>query len=409
MIAVVLLLAFLLLGLAALSVYRARRSAVERDHAEQTAAMLRIAGRVARLGGWTIDLPDRTLTWSDENCAIHDVPPGYRPTLEEGIGYFPAEYRADVVRLVEACARDGTPYDFELPKFTAKGRRIWVRSIGEAVRDAHGNIVRLQGAFQDISDRKRAEEALRQAQEELYQSQKMESVGRLAAGIAHDFNNLLMVINGYSEAALASPNMDDATRALVGEIATAGQKAALLTRQFLAFGRQQMLRPRALDLTVLVTAQAEILRPLMGENVTVTVTSESPAPVWVFADPRQLEEVIVSLARNARDAMPDGGSLTIATRETTVDKSTPGRSGVEPGAYAVLTVTDTGQGIAEPLHTIFEPYVTTKDVGKGSGLGLASVYGIVKQSGGFVEVDSEPGRGTTFSIYMPLVDGPSEN
>jgi two-component system, cell cycle sensor histidine kinase and response regulator CckA len=132
--------------------------------------------------------------------------------------------------------------------------------------------------------------------------------------------------------------------------------------------------------------------------------SESPAPVRVFADPGQLEEVIVSLALNARDAMPDGGALTVATTRTPADASTPGRSDVAPGPYAVLTVTDNGQGIAEPLHTIFEPYVTTKDVGKGSGLGLASVYGIVKQSGGFVEVDSEPGRGTTFSIYMPLVE-----
>jgi two-component system cell cycle sensor histidine kinase/response regulator CckA len=407
-----LLLAFLFLGLAlgltALLVYRARRSAQERAHLEQNAAMLRIAGKVARLGGWTIDLPDRTLTWSDENCAIHDVPPGYKPTLEEGIGYFPPECRADVIRYVEACARDGTPYDFEMPKLTAKGRRIWVRSIGEAVRDANGNVIRLQGAFQDISDRKGAEDALRQAQEELYLSQKMESVGRLAAGIAHDFNNLLTVINGYSEAALASPSLDDTTRGLVGEIAAAGQKAAVLTRQFLAFGRKQMLRPTAVDLTVFVLAQAATLRPLMGENVTVTATSESPVPVQVLADPGQLEEVLVNLALNARDAMPGGGALTITTSRTMIDVGTRGRSGVEPGPYAVLKVTDTGQGITEPLHTIFEPYFTTREVGKGSGLGLASVYGIVKQSGGFIEVDSEPGRGTTFTIYMPFVDGPAD-
>jgi signal transduction histidine kinase len=295
-----------------------------------------------------------------------------------------------------------------MPKFTAKGRRIWVRSIGEAVRDANGNIIRLQGAFQDISDRKRAEDALRQTQDELYQSQKMESVGRLAAGIAHDFNNLLMVINGYSEAALASPSLDDTTRGLVGEIAAAGQKAAVLTRQFLAFGRRQMLQPRAVDLTMFVMAQAATLRPMMAENMTVTATSESPVPVQVLADPGQLQEVLVNLALNARDAMPGGGALTISTSRTTVDAGQRGRSGVEPGAYAVLKVTDTGQGITEPLHTIFEPYFTTREVGKGSGLGLASVYGIVKQSGGFIEVDSEPGRGTTFSIYMPLIDGPAD-
>ena len=369
-------------------------SAQARDGASHDAAMLRIAGRVARLGGWTIELPSRTLTWSDENCAIHDVPPGYKPTLEEGIGYFPPEHREEVMRLVDACARDGTPYDFELPKFTATGRKIWVRSIGEAVRDADGTIIRLQGAFQDISEKKRAEEALRQAQDELHQSQKLEAVGRLAAGIAHDFNNLLTVINGFSEAALARP-LDAETRALIQEISVAGDRAAVLTRQFLAFGQKQLLRPEVVDLTALVSAKAERLRDLLGAAVTVTVTSASPDPVLVFADARQLEEVLVNLALNARDAMPGGGTLTIGTNRR------PG----PPRNFAVLTVTDTGPGISVPLDTIFEPYFTTKGVGQGSGLGLASVYGIVKQSGGFVEVDSGPGRGTTFTITIPLTEG----
>jgi signal transduction histidine kinase len=150
------------------------------------------------------------------------------------------------------------------------------------------------------------------------------------------------------------------------------------------------------------------LRQLMGDDVALTATSASPSPVLVFADPGQLEEIIVNLALNARDAMPDGGVLTIGTTRRTVESGTPGTSDVEPGAYAVLTVTDTGQGITEPLHEIFEPYVTTKDVGKGSGLGLASVYGSVKQSGGFVAVDSEPGRGTTFTIHIPLADLPPD-
>ena len=230
----------------------------------------------------------------------------------EGIGYFPPEYRADVVRHVDACARDGTPYDFELPKFTATGRKIWVRSIGEAVRDAEGRIIRLQGAFQDISERKRGEQALRQAQDELHQSQKMESVGRLAAGIAHDFNNLLTVVNGFSEAALAKP-LDPETRVLIEEISGAGHRAAVLTRQFLAFGQKQVLRPEVVDLTVLVTEKAAMLRQLLGDGVTLTVTSNSPCPVLVLADPRQLEEVIVNLALNARDAMPGGGVLAITT------------------------------------------------------------------------------------------------
>jgi two-component system cell cycle sensor histidine kinase/response regulator CckA len=384
---------FLVSGLAFTFADRALRSAEARERAAQDAAMLRIAGKVARLGGWTIELPSRKLTWSDENCAIHDVPPGYQPTLDEGIGYFPPEYRADVVRHVEDCAREGTPYDFELPKFTATGRKIWVRSIGEAVRDADGRIIRLQGAFQDISERKRADAALRQTQDELHQSQKMESVGRLAAGIAHDFNNLLTVINGFSEAALAKP-LDAETRVLVEEIAGAGQRAAVLTRQFLAFGQKQVLWPEIVDLTVLVRSKEAILRQMLGDGVTLTVTSASPSPVLVLADPRQLEEVIVHLVLNARDAMPGGGVLTMTTD----------RRIVPPPSFAVLAVTDTGQGISVPLHEIFEPYFTTKGVGQGSGLGLASIYGIVKQSGGFVEVDSHPGRGTTFTVYIPLAE-----
>jgi two-component system, cell cycle sensor histidine kinase and response regulator CckA len=396
-------LVFLVLGAGVQLSARAIRSAQARGRAAQDAAMLRIAGKVARLGGWTIELPSRTLTWSDENCAIHDVPPGYKPTLDEGIAYFPPEYRADVVRHVDACARDGTPYDFELPKFTATGRKIWVRSIGEAVRDAEGRIVRLQGAFQDISERKRAEQALRQAQEELHQSQKMDSVGRLAAGIAHDFNNLLTVVNGFSEAALAKP-LDPETRALIEEISGAGQRAAVLTRQFLAFGQKQLLRPEMMDLTVLVTEKAAMLRQLLGDGVTLTVTSHSPSPVLVRADPRQLEEVVVNLALNARDAMPGGGVLAITTDRRTVEKGIPGKPAGTPRPFAVLAVTDTGLGIAVPLYEVFEPYFTTKGVGQGSGLGLASIYGIVRQSGGFGEVDSEPGQGTTFTIYIPLAE-----
>jgi two-component system, cell cycle sensor histidine kinase and response regulator CckA len=394
-------LVFLVLGAGVQLSARAIRSAQARGRAAQDAAMLRIAGKVARLGGWTIELPSRTLTWSDENCAIHDVPPGYKPTLDEGIAYFPPEYRADVVRHVDACARDGTPYDFELPKFTATGRKIWVRSIGEAVRDAEGRIVRLQGAFQDISERKRAEQALRQAQEELHQSQKMDSVGRLAAGIAHDFNNLLTVINGFSEAALAKA-LDPETRVLIEEVSGAGHRAAELTRQFLAFGQKQLLRPELVDLKVIVSGKVAKLQQLLGGGVTLTVTSDSPSPLPVFADPRQLEVVIVNLALNARDAMPGGGALTITMDQRIVEKRIPGKPDVTPGPFAVLAVTDTGLGISGPLHQIFEPYFTTKGVGQGSGLGLASIHGIVGQSGGFVEVGSEPGQGTTFTIYIPL-------
>jgi PAS domain S-box-containing protein len=293
----------------------------------------------------------------------------------------------------------------ELFLFSKSNEAIPIDECAAPIVDEHDRVTGGVVAFRDIRDRRLAEDALRRAQEELQQSHKMESVGRLAAGIAHDFNNLLTVINGCTELALANKGLDATTRGLLDEVVAAGGRAAMLTGQFLAFGRKQMLQPRMVDLTALVTDLAPMLRRLVGERVVLTATSGPASRVLVLADPTQLEQVIVNLAVNARDAMPAGGALTITTTQTTVEADTPRRAEVEPGRYAVLTVADTGQGIAESVRNrIFEPYLTTKEFGKGAGLGLASVYGIVKQSDGFVAVDSEPGRGTTFKIYLPLVE-----
>lgn len=293
--------------------------------------------------------------------------------------------------------------DAPLFLFSKSNETIPIDDCASPVVDEHGQVTGGVVAFRDIRDRRLAEDALRRAQDELHQSQKMESVGRLAAGIAHDFNNMLTVINGCGELALLTEGLDDTTRGLLDDIVAAGRRATILTRQFLAFGRKQMLQPRVLDLTALVFDLAAMIRRLIGEDVTLTATPGPP--ILVLADPGQLEQVIVNLAVNARDAMPEGGALTIATTRTTFEAEAPGRADVEPGRYAVLMVTDTGQGIAETVkNRIFEPYFTTKDIGKGSGLGLATVYGIVKQSDGFIEFDTEPGRGTTFKIYIPLVE-----
>jgi signal transduction histidine kinase len=243
---------------------------------------------------------------------------------------------------------------------------------------------------------------LRQAQDELFQAQKMESVGRLAAGIAHDFNNLLMVINGCTELAGERHGLDDTTRGLLRNVSEAGARAASLTGQFLAFGRKQTLQPKLLDLNALVTAIIDMLRRLITENITLTCVL-APTPVLVLADPTQIEQVIVNLVINARDAMPMGGEVTIATSRADIelDETKPG----EVGSYSVLSIRDTGQGMDESLRAnIFEPYFTTKAVGKGSGLGLSTVYGIAKQSGGLVRVVSEPGVGSTFQVYLPRLE-----
>jgi two-component system cell cycle sensor histidine kinase/response regulator CckA len=251
---------------------------------------------------------------------------------------------------------------------------------------------------EEVGERERLESQLRQAQ-------KMEAVGQLAGGVAHDFNNLLTVISGYGAMARNRIGVGPGTRELL-EIDRAAERAAQLTQQLLAFSRQQVLEAVVLDLNEVVGTVMPMLTRLIGENVEIGVLAETDAPP-VLADRGQVEQVIVNLAVNARDAMPDGGTITIETRTVRLDERySTDHPGVLPGVYACLSVTDTGIGIApETQSRIFEPFFTTKDVGAGTGLGLATVHGIVKQSGGHVEVYSEPGLGTSFKVYLPAAVG----
>ena len=280
------------------------------------------------------------------------------------------------------------------------GTTTVVRVSGRSVVDGAEGIV-FELFAEDVTERRALEAQLRQ-------SQKMEAVGRLAGGIAHDFNNLLMVISGYSEFLLDRLGPDPSLRSPAQEIASASQRASSLTRQLLAFSRKQMLAPKVLDLNVVVTENLKMLTRMIGEDIDLVMVPGKELGA-VRADSGQIEQVIMNLAVNARDAMPSGGKLTIETSNVTLDEEYARfHAPLRPGEYIMLVINDTGMGMdSETQSHIFEPFFTTKGP-KGTGLGLSTVYGIVKQSGGYIWVFSEPGKGTTFKIYLPRVASTGE-
>jgi PAS domain S-box-containing protein len=288
------------------------------------------------------------------------------------------------------------------------GSRFWAEAIVTAWRDDAGR-VGYSVVLRDVTARREAEGILREREQALRHAQRMEAVGRLAGGVAHDFNNLLTVILGNLDLVLEGQVPADATRGLLEDVRRAGQRAANLTRQLLSFSRRQPIAPRRLDLNAVVADLESILRRVIGEHI-VLVIDPRPGLGPVFADPGQVEQVLMNLCVNARDAMPKGGTLTVSTAEEEVGPSrVPADAEGVPGRYIVLTVADTGCGMdAETRARLFEPFFTTKEVGKGTGLGLATVYGIVRLAGGWVTVDSRPEEGATFRVYLPRAEGPAE-
>ncbi len=275
------------------------------------------------------------------------------------------------------------------------GLTRWFQTVKVPLLSSDGSALQVLGVATDITERKQLEDQFRQAH-------KMEAVGRLAGGVAHDFNNVLTVIRAQTEFLLADLAADDPRRADVMEIQGAADRAATFTRQLLAFSRRQLLQPEVLELNEVITGMETMVRRLVGEDV-VLLTKLSPEIPRVWADPGQLQQVILNLAVNARDAMPRGGTLLIETRVMELDEHYPRQHPTaKPGTHVVLVVTDTGCGMDPSTRSrIFEPFFTTKEPGKGTGLGLSTVYGIVKQSGGHIWVYSESGRGTTFKLYFP--------
>ena len=349
----------------------------------------------ANVGVWDVEGVDGPVRWSNTLEAQYGMAPGTFPgTFAAFIDGVHPEDRADVVETIAQAARAGGDFTFQHRAIHTDGTVRWMQGAGHYELDAAGNPLRAVGISQDITARRTLE---RQYQ----QSQKMEAVGRLASGVAHDFNNLLTVITGFAEFVATALPGDGQASDDVAEIIKAADRAAALTQQLLAFSRQQVLHTAPVDVNELVTGMTGMITRLIGADVTVQL-SLHPGLSPALADRGQIEQVLMNLIVNSRDAMPDGGSILIETAEVELEDSPFHEEHVEAGTYAMLAVTDTGTGMSrETQKRLFEPFYTTKKAGQGTGLGLSTSYGIIKQSNGHIWVYSEPGSGTTFKIYLP--------
>ena len=360
-------------------------------------------------GYFEVDIAGNFTFFNDSMCRIYGYP------SEELMGMNDRQYtdQENAKKLFQAFNRvyrtgeSTKEFDWEMIRKDGTKRSI-VASVS-LIKDPSDNRIGFRGIVRDITERKRAEEEKASLQEQLRQSQKIEAIGRLAGGIAHDFNNLLTVIKGYSQLSLIELKEDVPLRGNIEEIKRASEKAADLTRQLLAFSRRQILEMKVLDLNTALRDMDKMLHRLIGEDIEL-ITLLADDLRRVKTDLGWVEQIIMNLAVNARDAMPSVGKLTIETANVELDGAyARNHIAVTPGRYVMLSVSDTGVGMTpEVRQQVFEPFFTTKEKGKGTGLGLSTVYGIVKQSGGNIWVYSEPGKGTTFKIYLPRVDEPLE-
>ncbi len=348
---------------------------------------------------------------TDRNGLIEYVNPRFTELtgygLHEVVGENPRIFKSgqtspEVYRELWGTITSGRQWKGELQNRKKNGDLHWEYASISPITDSSGQITHFIAIKEDVTERKRLEQ-------QFFQAQKMEAVGRLAGGIAHDFNNLLTVIVGTSDLLLASLDGNDPMCAELIKIKNAGKRAANLTSQLLAFSRKQARAPRILDLNASVTEVAKMLGRLMGEDIEV-VLQLSPDTACVFADPGQLDQIIMNLAVNARDAMSSGGTLLLETANVVLDEAyARNHVAIRPGRYSMLAISDTGCGMSPEIQAhLFEPFFTTKEKGKGTGLGLSTVYGIVKQNDAYIWVYSEPNRGTTFKIYLPAVESPAD-
>jgi PAS domain S-box-containing protein len=379
----------------------------ERDRASralgQSQEQLRRSLDAARMGIWSWTVASNALVWDENLRQLYGLRPGETVTgYDDFIRRVHPEDRAFVEQAVGNALERGGDLDYEFRIVLPDGRIRWIADQGHVVRDDQGRPVSLSGICLDVTERRLSEERIRHAH-------RMESVGRLAGGVAHEANNQMSVVLGASSFVLMNRELPPEVRSDVELIQRAAERTATVTAQLLAFSRRQVMNPRVLDLNQLIQGWEPLLRRVMGEDCVVTLKLDATVGS-VRADPGQLQQACLNLAINARDAMPKGGRLLIETFQVRLTEEYARQRPdvtILPGVYAVLAVTDTGRGIdRETLERIFEPFFTTKSVGQGTGLGLSTVYGIVKQSEGYIWAYSEPGQGSTFKLYFPTTSEP---
>ena len=371
----------------------ARRQAVETIRSAQE--RMRFEVDTANVGIWDMDCASGTVQWSETLEAQYGLEPGvFAGTFEEFVELIHPDDRESVLETVGSAMKSGADFSFPSRALWRDGTVQWLIGAGRFFIGHDGNPVRGIGISQNVTERRTLERQYQQAQ-------KMEAIGQLASGVAHDFNNLLTVILGFAGFVAEDVTLDQRHAKDLGEIIKAAERATALTKQLLAFSRQQVLQTAPLDVNGLLTDMTGMLGRLIGEHIEISLVL-APSLSLALADRGQLEQVVMNLVVNARDAMPGGGLVIIETTDVELENSSFLREAVMQWHYVMLSVTDTGSGMTEETKQhLFEPFFTTKEAGKGTGLGLSTTYGIVKQSNGNIWVYTELGRGTTFKVYLP--------
>ena len=370
-------------------------------HAEALSAQV---SELAQIGGWEIELATSQLTWSEGIFRIFEVDKKQSPSVANSLEFYPPESRAAIQAALNSAVAEGKSFDFEQPALTSKGRKIWVRILGRAER-RDGRPYLISGAIQDITSRHASDESRRELEIQLFQAQKMETLGTLAGGIAHDFNNLLTGIIGYHELAADSIPKDDPAHVCLGEARAASLRARELVDQILTFSRQSAGEEHEpVDLTQVIKEATRFLRSTIASHI--VIETDIPQNCGrVLANTTQIYQVILNLGSNSAHAMRDGGGslkLTLQSVDVAADRAAT-LSGLTPGRYARLSVRDSGHGMDQAtLRRIFDPFFTTKKTREGTGLGLAVVHGIVRAHSGAIDVESQEGVGTTFHVYLPI-------